>query len=114
MSIALVPFSPEHLEPAANLLAARHRTDRRTAPELPERYEDPTAAATVLQDLMADDAMSGVAALRGSRPVGYLLGKPVLGSPTDVWAGAMQPRSAEVPHAGWAAAEQRIKERLRK
>lgn len=52
MSVSLASFSREHLEPAANLLAARHRADRSTAPELPERYEDATATADVLQELM--------------------------------------------------------------
>ncbi|HET9661423.1 MAG TPA: hypothetical protein VFP05_13890 [Thermomicrobiales bacterium] len=102
MSIALASFSHEHLEPAANLLADRHRSDRSTAPELPARYEDATAAATVLQELMADDDMTGVAAFRGGRLAGYLLGAPVLGSPTDSWAGFLQPRSAVMSLAGWA------------
>jgi GNAT superfamily N-acetyltransferase len=52
---------------------------------------------------MADDNMTGVAALRGGRLAGYLLGAPVLGSPTDIWAGFLQPRSAFIALAGWAA-----------
>jgi hypothetical protein len=38
------------MKPVATLLAARHRADRRTAPELPERFEDATAAVDVLQE----------------------------------------------------------------
>ena len=54
--LEIVPFSDEHLEDAAGLLAARHARHREAEPLLPE-LEDPVAA--VENDWRADGA-SGV------------------------------------------------------
>ena len=103
MSVTIVPFGEAHIEPAAALLAARHRQDRTWVQELPPRFEDPDADGAVLQKICAQDGMEGVAALRDGSLVGFMLGEPVLGVPTATWAGAMRPRSAEIPYAGFAA-----------
>ena len=39
-----MPFTAEHLEGAAELLAARHRRHREAEPLLSARYEEPAAA----------------------------------------------------------------------
>ena len=103
MTLAIVPFTADHFDAAAALLAARHRADRAWAPDLSARYEDCTAAASELRDLLAEEGMAGVAALRNGGLVGFLLGKRELSHPTSAWAGMMRPRSAEIPYAGWAA-----------
>jgi GNAT superfamily N-acetyltransferase len=98
----IVPFAAEHLEPAAALLAARHRRDRIGVPDLPPAYEDMDATLPVLRDLMASDGMRGVVALRDRRVAGYLLGAPLLRPPTHVGAGFRHPRSAQIPYAAHA------------
>jgi GNAT superfamily N-acetyltransferase len=70
--LTIQPFSDDHLEPAAELLAERHERHREAEPLLPE-LSDPLAA--VEADWRADDA-SGVFASRGGEPVGYLIAAP--------------------------------------
>ena len=74
--LEVVPFSDEHLDGAAALLAARHAADRRVEPLLPERYEDPAAAREELELAWRAEAAYGAAATRGGRLVGYLIGAP--------------------------------------
>jgi len=76
------PFSAEFLGPAGDLLAARHRAHREAEPLLPERYEDPAAAAAEVGALTQADGASGAVALRGGRAVGYLIGAP---RPNPTW-----------------------------
>ena len=68
------PFSDEFLDAAGELLAARHRAHRAVEPLLPPRFEDPAAARTECEALLAVDGASGAVALRAGRLVGYLLG----------------------------------------
>ena len=96
------PFTDDHLDAAARLLAARHCHDRRWAPDLSPAYEEPAATLPVLQDLLTTAGMTGVVALRGGHLLGYLLGAPALHAPTSAWAGFMHPRAAEIPYAGHA------------
>ena len=70
----IVPFTPEHLEGAAELLAARHRRHREAEPLLSARYEDPAVAREEIGAAYALLDASGSAAVEGSRVVGYLLG----------------------------------------
>src|SRR5919206_2566 len=74
--LEVVPFSDEHLDGAAGVLAARHPADRRVEPLLPERYEDPAAAREELELAWRAEAAYGAAATRGGRLVGYLIGAP--------------------------------------
>ncbi|MGB2873999.1 MAG: GNAT family N-acetyltransferase [Gaiellaceae bacterium] len=74
--LELVPFSDDHLEDAAGLLAARHARDRRAEPLLPERYEDPAEALEEVENAWHEESASGTAALRGGRLAGYVLGAP--------------------------------------
>src|SRR5437764_84998 len=76
------PFSDEHLEHAARLLAARHTRHRAAEPLLPARYEDPAAALEELEALRQKDWLSGAACFRGSRMVGYLVG---IGRDPGIW-----------------------------
>lgn len=102
MSLTFQPFAPVHLDSAAALLAARHRAVRTWAPELDPAFEAPDAALTLIQEIAAGSEASGVAAFRGDRMVGYLIGAPEIGSPTQPFAGVMLPRSASIGYAGHA------------
>jgi ribosomal protein S18 acetylase RimI-like enzyme len=70
----VVPFSDEHLDDAARLLAARQARQREAEPALPERYEDPSAAREEIEQLWRMEGASGASALREGRVVGYLIG----------------------------------------
>ena len=65
----IVPFSDEHLEGAARLLAERHAHHREVEPLLPD---DVDFAAEIEKER---DELPGVVALEGDEVVGYLVGK---------------------------------------
>ncbi len=74
--LEVVPFSAEHLDDAARLLAARHARQRQAEPLLPERYEDPAAAREEAEAAWRAEGASGTTARRDGRIVGYLIGAP--------------------------------------
>jgi ribosomal protein S18 acetylase RimI-like enzyme len=74
----IVPFSDEHLDGAAALLAARHARHRAAEPLLPSVADFRTQ---VEHDWRAD-AASGAAAVRNGAVVGYLIGRD-----EESWAG---------------------------
>src|SRR5919198_876680 len=80
--LELVPFSDEHLDDAAHLLAARHARQRQAEPPLPERFEDPASAREELERAWRADGASGAAALRDGHVTGYLIAAP---RDDDVW-----------------------------
>jgi ribosomal protein S18 acetylase RimI-like enzyme len=80
--LEVVPFSDEHLEDAAQLLAARHARHREAEPLLSERFEEPAAAREELVAAWRTEGASGAAAFRDGRLVGYLLAAP---RDVEVW-----------------------------
>ena len=66
------PFIDEHVEPAAELLASRHRRDLERHPDTPGHFDDLEVTVPRLRNLCARG--SGVVALDDSEVVGYLLG----------------------------------------
>jgi ribosomal protein S18 acetylase RimI-like enzyme len=74
--LEVVPFSDEHLDPAAALLAARHAHQREAEPLLSPRYAEPGAAREELERVWRLDAASGAAALHDGRLVAYVVGAP--------------------------------------
>jgi GNAT superfamily N-acetyltransferase len=80
--LEVVSFSDEHLEAAARLLARRHTRQRVGEALLPERFEEPSAAADELAAVWRMDGVSGAAAFRGGTLVGYLVAAP---RETDLW-----------------------------
>jgi ribosomal protein S18 acetylase RimI-like enzyme len=72
----ILPFTDEHLDGAAEVLAARHRRHREAEPLLSAAYEDPAAARQQVVTAYGADEASGAVAIDGSRVVGYLLGSP--------------------------------------
>jgi GNAT superfamily N-acetyltransferase len=76
------PFSDEHLEGAAGLLAARHEPHRKKEPLLPEVTD---FRAEIEKEWRMEGA-SGAAALSQDELVGYLFGAPrQFGNATDTW-----------------------------
>jgi len=103
MSLAVVPFTDEHLAGAAALLAARHRADRARVPALPARFEQVEVARGVVETTVGWPRTAAVAALRDGRVVGFLAGAVLLPRPTSRNARFLQPRCAFVSHGGHAA-----------
>lgn len=101
----LIAFGPQHREQAAALLARRQQQDREREPLLPACYESPDVAEGALARELRGPRVSGIAALRDGRVVGFLLGAPVVLAPDSPRARVMRPRSAVIPYAGYAAAE---------
>jgi GNAT superfamily N-acetyltransferase len=66
------------MAPAADLLAQRQRRDRTVSPELPERFEQPEAAAAAVAAALARENSAGFAALDDGRLVAYLIGDMVI------------------------------------
>ncbi len=81
----IVQFGAEHLDAAAELLAARQRRLRQRRPELPAAYEHAAACRPLIAALLEKGGAHGVMALHGSRPAGYLLGYP---RPEPIWGRA--------------------------
>lgn len=92
----ILPFTTDLLPAAGELLAQRHRSDRRSLPELPARFEDPTVATAAVQASLGREHARGVAAVDGERLLGYLTGDLVI---NPIWG-----RSAWVRQAGCALA----------
>ena len=70
--LELQPFSDEHLDAAAALLAERHRRHRAAEPLLPEDVD----VRAEIESLLAARGASGTTAVREDRVVGYLIGAP--------------------------------------
>lgn len=80
--LEILPFSDEHTDGAAALLAERHRRHRLSEPLLPARFEDPAAARGEIEAAWRRDGASGAIAVEEGRLAGYLIGAP---RPESVW-----------------------------
>ncbi|HYN87822.1 MAG TPA: GNAT family N-acetyltransferase [Ardenticatenaceae bacterium] len=96
MSFEIAPFTPSMLSDAGTLLAQRHQRHRAARPELPSQFEDPAVARAAVEAVLRRDRAAGVAAVSGSRLLGYLIGDKRF---DNVWG-----RSAWVQLAGCALA----------
>ncbi len=106
--LEVVPFSDEHLDAAAALLAARHVRHREAEPLLPE-LADPLAE---LEREWRSEGAAGVFASRGGKPVGYLVAAPFTVRTAPVWmragiAGLAVDGDPEAMRDLYAAAAQR-------
>jgi len=75
-ALEVLPFSPEHLPAAAELLAQRQRRLRAVRPELPATYERAATCGPLLSALVDRAESHGVVARSGDAVVGFLLGYP--------------------------------------
>lgn len=104
MRLDIRPFEPkQHLEPAAALLADRHRADRSREPLLPPSFEDSEACRTQIEHTLESRDWRGVAAYDGSRFAGYAIMTPQLFPPTHFLAGFFPSRGASISYQGYAA-----------
>jgi ribosomal protein S18 acetylase RimI-like enzyme len=95
--LEIVPFSDEQVEDAGALLAARHARHRGSEPLLRQRFEDPAHAVEEIRAAWARPDVSGAAAIRDGRLVGYLIGAP---REVEIWG-----ENVWVEAAGHAAQE---------
>lgn len=102
MRLEIVPFTEQHFDAAAELLAARQRAERAREPALPVKYEDAAETRPLVQAALGTESASGVVALRGGRLAGYLIGVPVMPDPVTLAALFIRPRSARMTFAGHA------------
>lgn len=98
----IVPFTEEHLDGAARLLARRQADDRARDPHLPVRYGDASATRRLLADLLLGPDRIGVAALRNGAVAGYLVAVLTTPAPRTYDALMLPPRSARVAFPGHA------------
>lgn len=109
MTLAIVPFTEDHLDSAAQMLAERHRDERRQSPALQDRFADAAIARHALAESLGHPTMRAVAAIEGSALIGFLGGDIVLPPPVAMWAMFLRPRSARIPYECLAArGDQRI------
>lgn len=94
--LEIVPFTDDHLDGAAELLAARQAALRETEPLLPARFTEPGAARAAIAAVWGAEDATGVAAVREGSLVGYLIGAPIIDT---LWG-----RTAWVRFAGHARA----------
>ena len=100
MTIQIVPFQTENLPAAADLLAERHRRERRSIPELPDRFEDSTVATRAIEAALARDHARGYVALENERLIAYLIGDMVIDSVWGRSGWVRLPGCAYHPNAG--------------
>jgi GNAT superfamily N-acetyltransferase len=103
--LEIIPFAPDQVEVAAQLLADRQRRLRAARPELPAAFETPDACVTLISAVLERDGAHGVVALRHGAAVGYLLG---YARTEPIWG-----RAAWSPIEGSALAADLDPERMR-
>ncbi|HLZ69943.1 MAG TPA: GNAT family N-acetyltransferase [Dehalococcoidia bacterium] len=91
----IVPFSDDHLGPAAALLALRGKAAYEREPSLPALLADPSAARSAIERALAAPRAEGFAALHEGRLAGYLIGAIELPNPVSFRA------LLDPPRAGW-------------
>ena len=109
-------FTPDHVTPAAELLAARQTALRATRPELPAAFEAPDAHRPALEALLAEPGSHGVLAVSDGRPAAFMLGyhrtqeiwgraawSPIDGSASDPALGAAGGELLRDCFAAWSA-----------
>ena len=73
-ALTVIPFTDEHLDDAARLLAGRHRLQRLSEPLLDPRFEAEDAACAEIELLLQQDGSSGAVGIRDGSVTGYVLG----------------------------------------
>jgi ribosomal protein S18 acetylase RimI-like enzyme len=82
-ALEIVPLTDALADDAARLLADRQRRLRDDLPALPDRWCDPAQARERLDALRGADSAVGLAAVDGSRLVGFLVGETRMDAPWD-------------------------------
>ncbi len=106
MAPSITAFVDQHVEAAAELLAARHQTHRVREASPSPGIEDPEAAAVALRGVLRQGHTEGFVAYERDRLIGYLLGTLHEAAP-----GA--PARVTVPYEGAAASQDSGRETYR-
>jgi GNAT superfamily N-acetyltransferase len=69
----ILEFKNEYIDEAASLLATRHTKERKIHPELPAKFEKIEYAKKAIEVLLKDKSF-GVAAIRDTKLIGYMIG----------------------------------------
>ena len=72
----ITPFTADHLDAAAALLAARQSALRAVRPELSARYAEAAGCRPFLEALLAREGSHGVVGMRDGGMIAYLVGFP--------------------------------------
>jgi GNAT superfamily N-acetyltransferase len=70
------PFTADHVDAAAQLLADRHRRHRLACPALNEEYADALNCVPLITELLERDGARGVMVFGDGRPAGYVIFTP--------------------------------------
>lgn len=92
----IVEFKNEYIDEAAGLLANRHAYERKVNSELPAKFEEVDYAKKAIEVLLKDKCF-GVAAIRDSKLIGYIIG--------SIHTDKNRKRHTWVKYAGFAIAE---------
>src|ERR1700674_3442745 len=74
--VEVAPFTADHLDEAAALLAQRQVRLRAIRPELPTGFTEPGSCRPLLAALLDGDGSHGVVAVRAQRMAAFLIGFP--------------------------------------
>lgn len=74
--LEITPFTPEHLDASATLLAERQAGLRTARPELPAGFIEAAGCRPLLEALLGQDGAHGLIADVGGQVAGFLLGHP--------------------------------------
>jgi GNAT superfamily N-acetyltransferase len=74
--LEITPFTPEHLDASATLLAERQAGLRTARPELPAGFTEAAGCRPLLEALRGQDGAHGLIAHAGGKVAGFLLGYP--------------------------------------
>jgi len=92
----IVEFKNTYIDEAASLLAKRHTNERMMNPELPAKFEEVEFARKAIEALLREKSF-GVAAMRDSKLVGYMIG--------TISTDKNRERHTWIKYAGFAIAE---------
>jgi GNAT superfamily N-acetyltransferase len=103
MTVHLTDMTADHVDAAAQLLAAQRRAQRRLEPAYNPKYEDPEAVIARLTTLLASPTTHGMVAHRRSGPpakshelAGFLIATVSLQTPGTLGYAFLPPRTARV------------------
>jgi GNAT superfamily N-acetyltransferase len=83
--LEITPFTNDHLDAAAALLAQRQTVLRAARPELPAGYTEAAGCRPLLDALVAREGSHGVVGSRGAEMLAFLIGIP---RPEPIWGRA--------------------------
>ncbi|MFN0095155.1 MAG: N-acetyltransferase family protein [Dehalococcoidia bacterium] len=97
------PLSPGDIPAAAQLLAARHASDRLRFPFFRDDLATAVGAKAQLETTLGEAGTRAAVADRGGELAGFLVTQPRLFSPTEMMALFLAPHSLSIPTEGYAA-----------